>query len=330
MIGLKEQLNGYKKTPRTEKEFVLMWLTLIYGVGVCVFAGIRYYRGELIIAALDSVLALFSLYIFVLVWKTRAITLPALAMAITSVIGTIATIALKGPEQVFWAYPSVALVFYFLPTRQAVILWSISAAVIVFQLLDLPVFKLVSIVITLFITSFFCHLFSSTMNEQHNRLSKLAFQDVLTQIKNRRAFNQATNQLEKFKGSVSSILLDLDNFKNINDFYGHAMGDEVLMAASAFVENELNNDGELYRIGGDEFAILCVGHDFNHAYQLAQQIYQSFGNSELNTKHGLTLSMSVAQKEHDESLKDWLGRLDSALYKAKMSGRNQIVKAVRY
>jgi diguanylate cyclase (GGDEF)-like protein len=316
--------------PRSEKEIIVMGLSLTYAVCVGIFAAIRYFKGEYTVAAMDLVLALFGIYVFMLVWKTRSTALPALAISVISVFGTIATIALKGPEQVNWAYPSVALVFYLLPTRQAIIIWSVSALIILYQLIELPLIKLVTVSMTLFITSFFCHLFSSTMTDQHNRLRKIANQDVLTQIKNRRAFNQDTGKLEDSQSFVSAILFDLDNFKKVNDFYGHATGDTVLIDATEYVRQLVQDQGKLYRIGGDEFAILCENQDFNHAYQLAKQIYESFADSEINQQHNITLSLAVAQKESDESVNEWLSRLDSALYKAKKSGRNQIVKAVRY
>ncbi len=319
-----------RTTVRSEKEIIVMGLSLTYAICVGIFAAIRLFNQEWVVGVLDVVLALFGLYVFVVVWQTRNTTFPAYAIAIISVVGTIATIILKGENQIFWAYPSVALMFYLLPTKQALILWSIAAVVILGLLIDLPTIKLVSIAMTLFITSFFCHLFSSKMYQQHDRLRNIANEDVLTKVKNRRAFNQDTELLKASDTVESAILFDLDNFKKINDYFGHAKGDEVLKQASQLVKGWMQVPGNLYRIGGDEFAILCQGQNFNHAYQLASQIHESFNASELHEQHGITLSMAVAQKESDESIREWLSRLDSALYKAKKSGRNQIVKAIRY
>lgn len=315
---------------RSEKEIIVMGLSLTYAICVGIFAAIRLLNQDWVIGFLDVILTLFGLYVFVVVWHTRKTTFPAYAISVISMVGTIATIILKGENQIFWAFPSVALMFYLLPTKQALILWSIAAVIILVLLIDLPTIKLVSIAMTLFITSFFCHLFSSKMYQQHDRLRKIANEDVLTKVKNRRAFNQDTLLLEASETEESAILFDLDNFKKINDYFGHARGDEVLKQASQLVKNMLQKQGNLYRIGGDEFAILCQGEDFNHAYQLASQIHASFKGSELHEQHGITLSMAVAQKESDETIREWLGRLDSALYKAKKSGRNQIVKAIRY
>jgi len=315
---------------RTEKEVVIMGLSLSYAVGVALFSVIRYFNHEYVVAAFDLALAALGLLVFIYVFKTRSTQLPALAIAVISVSGTIATIALKGVEQTYWVYPSAALVFYLLPARQAMFIWIISAAIILYELKDLPAIHLLSIAITIFITSFFCHLFSTTMHDQHKRLSYIANQDVLTQVNNRRAFNQDTEKLEPYSGFVTAILFDLDNFKQVNDTYGHAIGDQVLKEVSEFVNDIVINNGHLYRIGGDEFAIICLEKDFAFAYQLAQTIYQAFNQSQIYDEHNITLSLAVAQKEMDESIKEWLNRLDSALYKAKKSGRNQIVKAIRY
>lgn len=319
-----------KAKQRTEKEIIVMGLSLAYAIGVGFFAVFRLVNEEYIVGAFDMLLSLFGLYIFYLVWKTNNAELPAYAIAVISVVGTIATILLKGPYQIYWAFPSAALVFYLLPTRHAMILWLGSAVIILFLIRDMPTIQLVTISMTLLITSFFCHLFSTEMQNQNDRLRLIANEDVLTKILNRRAFNQDTEALVKSKEVQSGILFDLDNFKQVNDYFGHATGDEVLVQTTQFVKNMLQPGDTIYRIGGDEFAILCVNREFDYTYQLAKEIHQAFGRSNINEEHNITLSIAVAQKETDESIKDWLGRLDSALYQAKRSGRNQIIKSIRH
>lgn len=315
---------------RTEKEIIVMGLSLTYAICVAIFAVIRLLNDEWLVGAFDGLLSLFGLYVFLLVWKTHNADLPAYAIAFISVVGTIATIILKGPYQIYWAYPSAALVFYLLPTRHALILWSISAVIILGLIRELPSIQLISISMTLLITSFFCHLFSTEMQNQHDRLRQIANEDVLTKIRNRRAFNQDTVELNDSINTLSGILFDLDNFKQVNDYFGHSAGDKVLVETTQFVSEMLKEEDLLYRIGGDEFAILCDNRDFDYAYQLSKEIHQAFGKSEINKTHNVTLSIAVAQKEKGEEVNDWLGRLDSALYQAKRSGRNQIIKSIRH
>ncbi|MCX7553490.1 GGDEF domain-containing protein [Marinicella sp. S1101] len=303
---------------------------MTYAICVGLFAVIRFANDEWIVGVFDSILALFGLYVFFLVYKTRNADLPAYAIAIISIIGTIATIILKGTTQVYWAYPSVALVFYLLPPKHGILMWSISAVIILFLIRDLPLIQLISISMTLFITSFFCYFFAAKMEQQHIRLRKIANEDVLTGTLNRRAFNQATEALKGSDKPQSGILFDLDNFKQVNDYFGHATGDQVLEKSVEFVAAMLKKEDQFFRIGGDEFAILCKDRDFDYAYKLALEVHQAFSRSEIKQQHHLTLSMSVAQKEPDEDIIEWLNRLDSAMYHAKKSGRNQIIKAIRH
>ncbi len=319
-----------RQAKRSDKEIIVMILSLTYALGVGVFAVIRMVNQDWMIGILDIILASIGLFIFIYVWYTRSGHYPAYAIALISVIGTIATLAMKGSGQIYWAYPSVALVFYLLPNKHALILWGVSALIIIGLLIDLPVIELVTIAMTIGITSFFCYFFSARMNEQHDRLRRIANEDVLTQVLNRRAFNNDTIKLTDSQTAESAILFDLDKFKQVNDYFGHAKGDQVLQQVAVYVQSQLSCENCLYRIGGDEFAILCVGKDFGYAYHLAQKIHLDFSQGEINKEHDITLSMAVAQKEPDESIKDWLGRLDSALYKAKKSGRNQIIKAIRH
>lgn len=319
-----------KLSNRSDQEIIVMSLSLAYALCVSVFAVIRLVNEDWLAAALDLLLAAFGMYVFIHVWRTRNSHLPAYAIAVISVLGTLATLALKGAEQIYWAYPSVALVFYLLPNKHALILWGVTAAVMLALLIDLPPLQFMTVAMTIFITSFFCYFFSAVMNQQHNRLRRIANEDLLTQIRNRRAFNQDIEKMEMATGPKSAILFDLDNFKQINDYFGHAKGDEVLIQASSFIKNLLGNQDSLYRIGGDEFAVLCDGEDFNHAFKLAQSIHSQFKAGQLHEKHAMTLSMAVAEKEANETIREWFSRLDGALYKAKKSGRDRIVKAIRY
>ncbi len=315
---------------RSDKEIIVMSLSLTYSVFVSIFAVIRLMNEEWVVATLDLILALFGLYVFVYVWRTKNAENPAYAIALISVLGTIATLALKGEGQIYWAYPSVALVFYLLPNKHAMILWGVSALVILFLLIDLPYFQLITIAVTVGITSFFCYIFSAKMDQQTARLRRIANEDVLTGVFNRRAFNNDASELVLSKTVETALLIDLDKFKQVNDYFGHAKGDQVLKQVSLFIKEKIGSGNELYRIGGDEFAILCFGRDFNYAFQLAKTIHEAFNQCSINEEHDITLSMAVAQKELDESVDDWLSRLDSALYQAKKSGRNQIIKAIRH
>lgn len=319
-----------KQLKFSEKEVIVMGLSMTYAVCVGLFAVIRFVQQDWVIGFVDAALSLIGLAIFIQVLIFRQADIPALMVSLVSVLGTIVTIYLKGPDQVYWAYPSAALVFYLLPTRQALIIWSVSVIIILMLLINLPPIKLTAITLTIIVTSFFCHLFSSVMHSHQEKLRAMANEDTLTQVGNRRAFNQDIEKINPDSSEHSLILLDLDKFKLVNDYLGHKAGDVVLCKAAQLIQQSLLNQGSLYRIGGDEFAILCLNKEFENAYKLACTVHSRFKDSQTSQEHGVTLSMAVGQKQSDESLDEWIGRLDSALYKAKKSGRNQIVKAIRY
>ena len=131
-----------KQLKFSEKEVIVMGLSMTYAVCVGLFAVIRFVQQDWVIGFVDAALSLIGLAIFIQVLIFRQADIPALMVSLVSVLGTIVTIYLKGPDQVYWAYPSAALVFYLLPTRQALIIWSVSVIIILMLLINLPVTRI--------------------------------------------------------------------------------------------------------------------------------------------------------------------------------------------
>jgi diguanylate cyclase (GGDEF)-like protein len=117
-------------------------------------------------------------------------------------------------------------------------------------------------------------------------------------------------------GSLSAIILDIDNFKQINDFYGHETGDEAICvcARAAFLHGAV-----VGRLGGDEFALLLEQQTLPQAVEVAEDLRLQLAEQPFDTGKGrITLTWSVDQI---------LARADAALYKAKLGGRNRVVGA---
>lgn len=124
------------------------------------------------------------------------------------------------------------------------------------------------------------------------------------------------------------MLFDIDHFKQINDRYGHAVGDDVLVAFSRRVEALLRQEDVLGRYGGEEFLLLLPMIDLSAALQLAERIRCALADSPVQLKSGevtVTASFGVAQLERGEEADDWLIRVDQALYRAKEHGRNCVM-----
>ena len=154
---------------------------------------------------------------------------------------------------------------------------------------------------------------------------RLALTDPLTGLGNHRHFHERLQrelaQAAEHDRMLSLCFLDIDNFKRINDQFGHPAGDRVLSQ----VATRLRQGGEAFRLGGDEFAVLLVGMDEQLALSTAQSIVQRIANTELGKAGAITVSAGVATFPQHGRERDALIRLaDGALYWAKEHGKNQV------
>lgn len=163
------------------------------------------------------------------------------------------------------------------------------------------------------------------------RLREDAFKDQLTGINNRRLFETIIdNEIEiseKSNKPLSMILLDLDNFKIVNDTYGHPVGDELLKQSAQVVSSIIRNSDIFVRYGGEEFVILMSQTSEDGAVLLAEKIRKALEETVFPIAGRQTASFGVAVRMKGESFTSWYQRLDKALYTAKKSGRNKVVAA---
>lgn len=149
------------------------------------------------------------------------------------------------------------------------------------------------------------------------QLHALAYQDTLTGLPNRRAFME---QVERTEGRCFFLMIDIDDFKTINDTLGHAAGDQVL-AQVARVLRATSARHPVARLGGEEFAVAACVPDQASARQLAQDILDAVHALQME---GLQLSVSIglAERAAGEAAASWMHRADAALYAAKAGGKN--------
>ena len=163
-------------------------------------------------------------------------------------------------------------------------------------------------------------------------LQQLATHDALTGATNRGGFYaQASEEISRTRlhgMNLSVILFDLDHFKDINDTWGHAVGDEVLQAVVRISDQHSHVPQQVARIGGEEFALLLPEVDLPHAAEIARRLCTSLASTPLQTKRSvitITASFSVACLDaHDLNIDDLLARADTTLYEAKHAGRNRV------
>ncbi|MGF6573041.1 diguanylate cyclase (GGDEF)-like protein [Paraburkholderia sp. GAS333] len=158
-----------------------------------------------------------------------------------------------------------------------------------------------------------------------SQLAQLAATDPLTGLQNRRAFvKQAEHHLDTIIGDaqVSAIFLDIDNFKSLNDRFGHAVGDHALYQVAQVLMEQTSADDSVSRIGGEEFAVL-LRNGLSGALDLAERLRGAIAAIE-RPDGNLTASFGVAQHRRGESIMVLLDRADEALLRAKYSGRNRV------
>lgn len=154
--------------------------------------------------------------------------------------------------------------------------------------------------------------------------------DSLTGLLNRHEMDRHL-ELELTRASASSpvsiLFAGVDNFKKINDKYGHYVGDAILRAIAKVLLSSIQDEHALYRIGGDEFVVI-VRMNSTQARALAEfirQEVQDYDYRDINEELSLTISIGVATNMGDLDSKQFIGQADKALYKAKAEGRNKVV-----
>lgn len=154
----------------------------------------------------------------------------------------------------------------------------------------------------------------------HRQRSEL---DYLTGLPNRRSFERAASRASAVGGAV--VVCDIDHFKQINDRYGHAVGDDIIRVFASLLHTEA---GSPARIGGEEFALLLPGATVEEAAVLADAIREKFHALRypaLGRDHRLSASFGIAGFDHGEPAQTALVHADRALYQAKNDGRNRVV-----
>jgi len=159
-------------------------------------------------------------------------------------------------------------------------------------------------------------------------LRNLAVTDTLTGVWNRRHGTElltADLSTRRPGQALSLLMLDIDHFKAINDTFGHQAGDHVLIEIASRLRRSLRGNDMVARWGGEEFVVLLRDCALPDALRLAEDIRAAIGEVPFGALGSLTVSVGAAQLGSDEDLTSWLGRADQALYRAKRSGRNEVV-----
>jgi len=175
----------------------------------------------------------------------------------------------------------------------------------------------------------------TTLLLQTERLERLAITDELTGLHNRRCLKLVLDRecqrgMRQEKSNLSCLALDLDHFKQVNDTYGHDVGDKVLQKFSSILLDAIRSTDSCFRIGGEEFIILLPETNIDGAWKTAEKIRICVEKEQFNdVEYPVTVSIGIAtiHQQHLERGDELMSFADKALYKAKENGRNRTEKS---
>lgn len=166
---------------------------------------------------------------------------------------------------------------------------------------------------------------------EKSEYEKSSKEDPLTGCLNRAGFSSVLlreqENLSKNDSPVSFVILDIDHFKQINDNYGHNVGDEVLVNLTKLIQSKIRNTDALVRWGGEEFVILCGDTPIQNAQFLAEKLRMAIESTQLIKQQKVTCSFGIAEMVAGEDPKLLFERADKALYASKEGGRNRVTSA---
>ena len=311
---------------------ILISMTLAGVIAVLPFAIIRLMHGEWMLLALDSTLIVGLAALGIFVWRTHRTRFASYAVSLMAIAAIIGTVYIKGPGQIYWAFPTVLIVFYLLQPNEAMVLNLLGLSTLLPKLIvPLPDEAMMTVFFTLAVTIAFSYAFSSRTSRQRRELMRLATKDPLTGADNRRALSEklrdlfATHRRRPVKATM--LMVDLDNFKCINDELGHGVGDRALMKLVGLIRQRIRETDSVYRVGGEEFLVIAEGTSNEAADTLGEDLRTLVESAKLVDGRPVTISVGIAELFANEDSDDWLRRADNALYAAKHSGRNRVVRA---
>jgi diguanylate cyclase (GGDEF)-like protein len=172
----------------------------------------------------------------------------------------------------------------------------------------------------------FCFPFKNAL--EHHKIKQFAMKDFLTSLGNRASYDEAmvrlANQSQRRHQPFGLLVIDIDNFKQVNDIHGHQEGDKVLMACADTILHSLRESDFAFRFGGDEFCCLLPEADNQTNHLIAERIRSAIELNSLLQQHKISCSIGTTTYEEDDSQICVFSRADAALYAAKQVGKNCI------
>lgn len=334
---MKRTAPGFRRLSHDHRLSLIVLVSSLTVLLVAPFAAIRVIRGEILVAVADTIFVIVSISAATYAWRTGETYGAGVIQASVLTIGAVIVPHLIGLDGALWLFPIILFVFYLVPPSLSLILTGLAIASPIIRDLAIPgsVFastgQLWAFLAAGTSTTAFSFFFAHQSNRQREQLIAWATRDPLTGLYNRRALDEelamAVAAHHRHGTSFGLIILDLDRFKEINDRWGHAEGDRVLVELARLINATSRATDRAFRYGGDEFVLILPGIDRNGLQRFSDHLIGSIARSLVVSDAAVTASVGAALLLPDDTTDDWNRRADRSLYAAKAAGRNRGVVA---
>ncbi|RFF32887.1 GGDEF domain-containing protein [Wenzhouxiangella sediminis] len=315
---------------RMKSDLRLAVVTLYAFSSLCIIGAFGLYRfsiGDWLIGLADIVIVTVFCSIALLAWNPRWTRRAANLFAIAATTAGLTNVVALDTS-VMWIFGLLVGNFLMADKRVAV---TASAVVIACVALDAgnfagPTDQLTFIAVATMV-SLFSLIFSARVDSQHGELTHMAAHDALTGALNRRSLDRDLAALAAANRPALQrhvlVILDVDDFKSLNDSHGHEAGDRILSELAELVESRSRMDDRFYRYGGEEFVLLLPNTGLEQARGLVERLRGVLAGKLAGPDGPVTVSMGLAELLWRESAESWLRRADCALLEAKRAGKDR-------
>lgn len=291
-------------------------------------AFVRLAQGQTLVAVLDFIIVAFMVVVVTYAWRKGNLERLGVVVAVFMSLAGCALAALS-PAGIYWLYPIVMATAFMVSPQLSGLL---CVAIIGWLLFDgraiAATGQPLAATAAMAVNCIFAMVFAQRTSQRRVQLEQMTAIDPLTGAENRRALETALEvAIAGFRRDarpVALALIDLDHFKNVNDRFGHDVGDVVLQDFVRLVQASVRRTDRLFRYGGEEFVLLMPATD-ELGLELAMSHLRTKIREGLSVQgESVTVSIGGAILAMGEKRESWIGRADDALYRAKENGRNRL------
>jgi len=295
-------------------------------------AVVDYLRGKVAISALLLCVVAMLVVDAAALYRKKPLPIPFACLLLPGCAAVVLSLATQGIYGALWSFPVVFLSFFVLPRRLAnAMSIALAATGAALTYLSQDVGTAMRYVLSLSLCLVVINIMLNVLDSLHARLLAQTITDPLTGAFNRRHMDanvgEAVERHRRAFAPATAMLVDIDLFKHVNDRFGHEAGDDVLKSIVALIQQRCRKLDLLFRQGGEEFLLLLPDTRAPEAMVVAETLRKAIARAPILGGEPVTVSIGVGELHPSDTAKDWLRRVDEALYRAKEGGRNRVVSA---